>query len=177
MTSWVITVASHCWTPVARACQHCLVTLVGSDYHPPELGPCLSRLGDGHLAHRLSTPAQSTRYSRTGLTCCQARAQCEQTEDSFRMWENVIIQTGASCQTHTWSLTFALKESKQLVLGVPWARGTCQSKHGTASTVLRNPRTLQRAESTQSVNPRQHPPYRTLSMESDHRGRRWGLNK
>ena len=176
MTPWVITVASHCWTPVARAWQHCLVTLTGSITTPLNWAPAW--VGSGTVIWPMGCPhQQSTRYSRTGLTCCQARAQCEQTEDSFRMWENVITQTGASCQTHTWSLTFALKESKQLVLGVPWARGTCQSKHGAASTLLRNPRTLQRAESTQSVNPRQHPPYRTLSMESDHRGRRWGLNK
>ena len=175
MTPWVITVPSQCWTPGAWACQYCLVTL--AVWLPPELGPCLSRLRDSHPAHRLSTPAQSTCHSRTGLKCCRARVQCEQTDDAFRMWENVITQTGASCQTHTWSLTFALKESKQHVLGVLWARGTCQSKHGAASTVLRNPRTLQRAEGTQSVNPRQHPPYRILSMESDHRGRRWGLKK
>lgn len=90
---------------------------------------------------RLSTPAQTTRYSWTELKRCQARGQCEQTEDSFRIWENVITQAGASCQTRTWRLTFsAPKESKQLALGVPGARGTRQSKHSAAGTAARNPR-------------------------------------
>lgn len=34
-----------------------------------------------------------------------------------------------------------LKESKQLALGVPWMRGTCQNKHIVRTTTIRNTRT------------------------------------